>query len=167
MATKKAKPAKKAVKGKKTAVKKTAKKKTAKKATAKKATAKKAAKKPAVKAAATKKKTIELPTSPKLVSPKNSVTKQYTQSELYDCIQEFCGFETRKEAKLYYEGFCNMVQAGLKKGYRLPLPGLGKMQVRKTKARAGINPATREKIQIPAKKRIRFTANKALKDAVL
>lgn len=158
MATKKAKSAKKAKAKKPTA------KKAAKKATAKKA----AAKKPAAKvAAAPKKKVLELPKAPKLVNPKNATSKQYTQSELYDCIQEYCGFETRKEAKLYYEGFCNMVQAALKKGYRLPLPGLGKIQVRRTKARVGINPATREKIQIPAKKRIRFTANKALKDAVL
>lgn len=134
----------------------------------KKTTAKKSAKKAAVKqAAAPKKKVLELPKSPKLVNPKNGTSKQYTQSELYDCIQEYCGFETRKEAKLYYEGFCNMVQAALKKGYRIPLPGLGKIQVRRTKARLGINPATRERIQIPAKKRIRFTANKALKDAVL
>jgi DNA-binding protein HU-beta len=60
-----------------------------------------------------------------------------------------------------------MVQAALKSGYKLVLPGLGKMQVAKSKARMGRNPMTGEAIKIPARKKVRFTANKALKDAVL
>ncbi|MCL4144426.1 UNVERIFIED_CONTAM: hypothetical protein GTU68_044529 [Idotea baltica] len=60
-----------------------------------------------------------------------------------------------------------MLQASLKQGYRVVLPGLGKMQVKKSKARMGINPQTREKIKIPARKKVRFSPNKALKDAVL
>jgi DNA-binding protein HU-beta len=55
----------------------------------------------------------------------------------------------------------------LKKGYKIPLLGLGKLYVRKTKARMGRNPATGEPIHIPSKKRIRFTASKSLKQAVL
>ena len=110
------------------------------------------------------------PVAPKkavLVTPKNTNSKQYSQSELYDCIQGYCGFNKRKEAKEFYLGFQNMIETALKSGYKVVLPGLGKMQVRKTKARNGINPATREPIKIPAKRKVSFTALKALKEAVL
>lgn len=107
------------------------------------------------------------PKKPVLVTPKNTASKQYSQSEFYDCIQGYCGFNKRKEAKEFYMGFQSMLQSALKSGYKVVLPGLGKMQVRKTKARKGINPATREPINIPAKRKVAFTALKALKEAVL
>ena len=99
------------------------------------------------------------------MKPKNCV--QYTQSEFYQCLQEACGIETKKEAREVYESFVGMVQGALKKGYKIPLPGLGKMQVRQSKARMGRNPATGETIRIKAKKRVKLTPNKALKEAVL
>lgn len=161
-------------KAKKVTKKKTA-KKVAKKVTKKKTTKKKA--KAKTKAKATKKAAKvakvpvkAVPTPPKkavLVNPKNTSTLQYTQGELMDCIQASCGFASRKEAKEFYGMFSGLIQSALKRGYRLALPGLGKLQVRKSKARTGINPMTREPIKIPARKRVRFTPNKALKDAVL
>ena len=45
--------------------------------------------------------------------------------------------------------------------------GLGKLYVRHSKPRQGRNPQTGETINIPARKRVRFTAAKALKEAVL
>ena len=101
----------------------------------------------------------------KLVSPKNGT--QYTQGELFECIQQACGLNNKRIAKDVYEGFAGMIQAALKKGYKVPLPGIGKIQVRQSKARMGRNPATGELIHIPARKRVRLTANKALKSAVL
>ena len=99
--------------------------------------------------------------------PKNTGSKQYTQSELYDCIRGYCGFYNRSEAKGFYAQFANMIQAALKSGYKVVLPGLGKIQVRKTKARMGRNPATQQPMMIPARKKVAFTPLKALKDAVL
>jgi len=158
-----------AAKKKKTTAKKksTAKRKTtAKKKPARKTAAKK---KTAVKAKKVEKKAVGPvpPAKPVLVVPKNKNTKQYTQSELYESITGSLGFNSKKEAKEFYEAFSDMIQSALKKGYRVPLPGLGKIQVRKSKARMGRNPATGEPIRIKAKKRVKFTANKALKDAVL
>jgi DNA-binding protein HU-beta len=101
----------------------------------------------------------------KLSRPKNGA--QYSQSELYEVLCEFCGFDSRRIAKDVYGGFAGMIQAALKKGYRVPLPGIGKIQVRQTKARMGRNPATGEMIHIAAKKRVRLTPSKALKTAVL
>ncbi|NCO98407.1 HU family DNA-binding protein, partial [bacterium] len=47
------------------------------------------------------------------------------------------------------------------------LPGFGKMVKAKRKARAGVNPATGEKIQIAAKTVVKFRLAKAAKEAVL
>ena len=109
--------------------------------------------------AAVKVKVIKAP------KPKNGV--QYTQGEFLQALYESCGLENKKQAKIVYDGFAGMVQSALKKGYKLPLPGIGKLQVRQTKARMGRNPATGEVIKIKAKKRVRLTASKALKEAVL
>ena len=154
-------------------------KKKAPKAAAKKLVKKAAKKAPkAVKKAAVKKAPAKKPEAPSkavpvppkkkvLVIPKNTTSKQYTQSELSECVKGYCGFAKRVEAKDFYGSFAEMIRMALKSGYKVVLPGLGKIQVRRTKARKGINPATREVIQIPARKKVAFTANKALKEAVL
>ena len=107
------------------------------------------------------------PKTPVVVTPKNKNTKQYTQGEFFDSLRGSCGFHSRKEAKEFYGEFASMIQTALKSGYKVVLPGLGKIQVRRTKARMGRNPMTQEAIQIPARKKVAFTANKALKEAVL
>jgi len=107
-------------------------------------------------------------TTPKKISlqkPRNGV--QYNQSEFINCVQQSCEFESRRVAKEVYEGFAGMIQAALKKGYKVPLPGIGKIQVRHSKARMGRNPQTGESIHIAARKRVRLTPSKALKEAVL
>lgn len=101
----------------------------------------------------------------KVTKPRNGV--QYNQSEFYECLRQVCNLESRRIAKDVYASFAGMIQAALKRGYRVPLPGLGKIQVRQTKARMGRNPATGEVIQIPSKRRVRLTASKAFKEAVL
>ena len=101
----------------------------------------------------------------KVTKPKNGV--QYSQSEFYEVLRQACGMDSRRIAKDVYASFAGMLQAALKKGYRVPLPGLGKILVRQTKPRIGRNPATGEVIQIPAKKRVRLTPSKQLKDTVL
>lgn len=147
---------------KKAAAKKPAAKKTTKKAAAKPAAKKATASKPAAKAAAPAAKKER-----KAPKPKNSSTLSYTQSEFINAVQAFCGIEKKSEAKDICEDFQLFILDALKKGYKLPLMGLGKLYVRKTKARVGRNPATGEVINIPSKKRVRFTAAKALKEAVL
>jgi DNA-binding protein HU-beta len=74
---------------------------------------------------------------------------------------------TKKQAKAGLEELNNLIIRELKKEGSLRLAGLGIFRKRKTKARMGRNPATGEEIKIPARTRLRFTAAKALKDAVL
>ncbi len=49
-------------------------------------------------------------------------------------------------------------------GGEVPLPGLGKLEVRSRKARKGRNPQTGAEIDIPAGRTVVFGAGKALKD---
>ena len=139
---------------------------------AKKATKK--AKKPATKKAATKMKMPVMKAAPITVKktraasrPRNGRTLSYTQSEFIENIKAFCGFNKRSQAKELVEDIALFIKDSLKKGYKIPLLGLGKMYVLQTKARMGRNPATGEIIQIAAKKRVRFTPAKTLKEAVL
>jgi DNA-binding protein HU-beta len=54
----------------------------------------------------------------------------------------------------------------LKKGQAMTLVGFGTFSVGKRKARVGRNPQTGKEIKIPAKKVPKFSAGKALKNAV-
>lgn len=99
--------------------------------------------------------------------PKNGRTLSYTQSEFVENIRAFCGFTKRSEAKLLCEDIALFITDSLRRGYRIPLMGLGKLYVRETQARTGRNPATGEIIQIPKRKRVRFAVAKALKERVL
>ncbi len=49
---------------------------------------------------------------------------------------------------------------------RVTLVGFGTFQVRQRKARKGVNPQTREAINIPAKKVPKFVAGKGLREKV-
>jgi nucleoid DNA-binding protein len=51
-------------------------------------------------------------------------------------------------------------------GEEISIPGFGKFSVVTRKARTGLNPQTKKKIKIPAKKAPKFTSAKALKDSV-
>ena len=58
------------------------------------------------------------------------------------------------------------VSGALVEGDKVALKGLGTFEVRERKARTGINPRTRETIEIPASKVPAFKASSTLKDAV-
>jgi DNA-binding protein HU-beta len=59
------------------------------------------------------------------------------------------------------------IQGALKKGHDVQFTGFGTFAVTKQKARTGVNPQTKEKIKIAARKTPKFRAGKGLKDAVL
>ena len=59
-----------------------------------------------------------------------------------------------------------LVYGELNRTGAITLPGLGKMVLSERKARQGINPQTRERILIPAKKVVAFRPAKGLKDKI-
>ncbi len=138
-------------------------KKVVKKVVAKKpAKAAPKAAKPAPKAAAT----TRVP-KVRVASRPKSGTGAYTQSEFLENFRAFCGLEKRSQAKEMVEDISTLIKDTLRRGYKIPLFGLGKMYVRSSKSRMGRNPQTGAEIKIPARKRVRFAAAKALKEAVL
>jgi DNA-binding protein HU-beta len=72
----------------------------------------------------------------------------------------------KKQSEAILNDMVAMVGKHLKKGYRVRIPGLGIIQVRKRAARMGRNPATGEAIKIKASKKIAFRAAKDLKDSI-
>lgn len=87
------------------------------------------------------------------------------QSELIAKIAAISG-ESKKATEAVLKASADVIAATLAEGDDVTLPGLGKLHVKARAARTGINPKTKEPIQIPAGKSPGFKAAKALKDAV-
>ena len=64
------------------------------------------------------------------------------------------------------KAFTDVVAEELKKGEQIQLVGFGTFKVSERAAREGRNPQTGETMQIKASKSPKFTAGKALKDAL-
>ena len=69
---------------------------------------------------------------------------------------------TKKEAEDSLNAIMDNITKALKKGESTTLVGFGTFSVSKRAAREGINPQTKEKINIPAKNVVKFKAGKAL-----
>ncbi len=88
-----------------------------------------------------------------------------TKTELIDKISSGAVL-SKADASRALDSALDSVKAALKKGQKVTLVGFGTFSVTKRKARKGRNPRTGQVISIPAAKTPKFTAGKALKDAV-
>lgn len=73
---------------------------------------------------------------------------------------------TKKDATVAVETVFETITEALANGNKVDISGFGKFEVKTRAERTGINPATKETIQIPASKAPGFKAAKALKEAV-
>jgi DNA-binding protein HU-beta len=73
---------------------------------------------------------------------------------------------SKKDVELVIDTMTEVVTKAIKDDMKLTLTGFGTFRASKRAAREGINPQTKEKIQIPAMTVPKFTAGKALKEAV-
>ena len=89
-----------------------------------------------------------------------------TKTQLIEALVKETKME-KKQTKIFLESLTSVVEKTLKKGGDIPLTGLGKFKVQARKARMGRNPQTGEAIKIPAKKVVKFTVAKNLKETVL
>lgn len=87
------------------------------------------------------------------------------KSELISALSKKTGL-TKKQGAEVVEAFVETVKESLKDGEKVSIVGFGTFEVRERAARSGINPQTKEKIEIPASKAPAFKAGKALKDAL-
>jgi DNA-binding protein HU-beta len=85
-----------------------------------------------------------------------------------DLIQEIADRtnSSKSDAQKFFEEFTKVVESELKKGNQVQITGFGKFYVQKRDARQGINPQTKQRINIPASKVPKFTAGNALKDSI-
>ena len=88
-----------------------------------------------------------------------------TKQDLITAIAEGSGL-TKKDAEKALNATTAAITSSLAKGDKVQLVGFGTFEVRDHAKKNGINPQTKEKIVIPAKKAPAFKAGKALKDAV-
>jgi len=73
---------------------------------------------------------------------------------------------TKKAANAALNAVIDGVTLALEKGDKVSLVGFGTFKVNKRNARTGVNPQTKAKIEIPARKVPVFKAGKKLKEAV-
>ena len=85
-----------------------------------------------------------------------------TKSELIKAIAEH-GELSRADAEIALLAVQHSITEALAKGERITLPGFGTFKVVETAARTGRNPQT---VDIPAKRKVKFTPNEKLKDLV-
>ena len=87
------------------------------------------------------------------------------KTELIDQIAAGAGL-TKVDAKKALDAAVEAVKKALIKGDKVQLIGFGTFAVTKKPAREGINPSTKQKIKIAAKKVAKFKAGAKLADAV-
>ncbi|MEJ2795906.1 HU family DNA-binding protein [Iodobacter sp. LRB] len=90
--------------------------------------------------------------------------------ELIEAVLRVAEYElpgiSKKAVEATLEALGDVTGATLKGGGEVTLPGIGKLAVKHRDARIGRNPRTGEPVQIPAKKALKYTPLKAIKDAV-
>lgn len=87
------------------------------------------------------------------------------KSELVNAIAAGAGL-SKADAKKALDVTLSAIADALKKEEKVALLGFGNFAVSERPARTGINPATKEKIQIAAKKVIKFKAGAELADTL-
>ena len=83
------------------------------------------------------------------------------QTELVSAIAEKAGL-TKVDAKNALDATLDAISEALAQGDKIALVGFGTFSVAEKGARTGINPATKAKIEIPARKAVKFKAGAEL-----
>jgi DNA-binding protein HU-beta len=87
------------------------------------------------------------------------------KTELIDSLSEETAF-SKKDVTRVLEAFTRIIERTLKKGEKVSLTGFGTFVLSHRPARKGINPATKQKISIPAVNVPKFKAGKQLREYV-
>lgn len=89
--------------------------------------------------------------------------KPATKADMIDKVAKDAGI-SKVAAKAALESFVDFCRKEVKVGRPFRVAGLGTFQLKKSKARKGVNPATGEAIKIKASKRMVFKMSSAVKD---
>ena len=91
--------------------------------------------------------------------------EKLSKTDLVNAVSEKSSL-SKKDSAAALDATLEAIQESLAKGEKVQLIGFGSFDVVERAARTGINPQTSEKMQIPAKKAVKFRVGKTLKDAV-
>lgn len=87
------------------------------------------------------------------------------KTEFIDAVAEKSGL-SKVDAKKAVEAFVETVSSELKEGGKVALLGLGSFSVAEKSARKGVNPKTKQPIEIPARKSVKFKAGAELTEII-
>ncbi len=87
------------------------------------------------------------------------------KTELIAAIAEKTGF-SKKDSERALKAYEEVITETLASGDKVQSVGFGTFEVSQRAARIGRNPRTKEKMEIPASKSVRFKVGKSLKDSV-
>jgi len=88
------------------------------------------------------------------------------KAELIEVVSEAIEGISKADATRAVDAVFNGITDALKSGDQITIVGFGTFKVKHRAARTGINPRTKEPLQIAASNSVGFKAGKALKDAV-
>ncbi|MCS6984426.1 MAG: HU family DNA-binding protein [Leptospiraceae bacterium] len=92
--------------------------------------------------------------------------KPLTKTQIIAALAEKTNLAKKEVAQLI-EKLGELAYEETRRVGRFQLPGFGMLKLVQRQARIGRNPKTGEKIEIPAKKAVKFTLSKAAKEAIL
>ena len=87
------------------------------------------------------------------------------KSELVDSLSEETTY-SKKDVARVLDSLTRIIERSLKKGEKVSITGFGSFWISNRPARKGINPATKERISLPAVNVPRFKAGKNLRETV-
>ncbi len=89
----------------------------------------------------------------------------YTKADLVNKISAEAGLK-KADAEKALVATLEGIRSALADGNKVTIVGFGTFSVGERAARKGLNPRTKEPIEIPASKVVKFKPGKALKDSV-
>lgn len=87
------------------------------------------------------------------------------KTEFINAVAEKSGL-SKVDAKKAVEAFVETVSSELKEGGKVALLGFGSFSVAEKSARKGVNPKTKQPIEIPARKSVKFQAGAELTEII-
>ena len=87
------------------------------------------------------------------------------KTEFINAVAEKSGL-SKVDAKKAVEAFVETVSSALKEGGKVALLGFGSFSVAEKSARKGVNPKTKQPIEIPARKSVKFKAGAELTEII-
>ena len=87
------------------------------------------------------------------------------KTEFITAVAEKSGL-SKADAKKAVDAFVETVSSELKEGGKVALLGFGSFSVAEKSARKGVNPKTKQPIEIPARKSVKFKAGAELTEII-